>query len=103
MYYCNGNEAKTKTLQMNTEFKHPQTVEELLETANYFGKDTKRKKSIFFTKWIIDCTYIINHIEEQLEKKAIAYHLGHTYNKTDLDNFKAERSLIEDNFSELIK
>jgi hypothetical protein len=87
---------------MNIELSHPKTIAELLETAEYFGKDTKRKKSIFFKKWIADCDYIIESIESQLKKDIFAWHLGQRYTTKDLNNFKAERSLIEDNFLELI-
>lgn len=88
---------------MNTlELTHPTTTEELMETAIYFGKDTKRKRSIFFKQWITDLDYVIDHIEPQLESKVIAHHLGERLSSIDLANYKAERSLIIDNFLDLI-
>jgi len=87
---------------MNIELVHATTVEELKETALYFGKDTKRKKSNFYKQWIIDLDYVIDHIEPQFEKVTLAWHLGQRLCRKDLANHKAERNLIVENFLELI-
>lgn len=78
------------------------TILELKETATYFGKDTKRKRSIFFKAYIKDLDYVIDHIEPQLQSEPLAWHLGNRLTKEDLNNYKAERLYIEKNFLELI-
>jgi hypothetical protein len=90
------------TLQMNTETITAQTVEGLKNTAHYFGKDTKRKKSNFYKQWIKDLDYVIDHIEPQLKKNILAWHLGTRLCNRDLLAYKKERNLIQDNFLELI-
>lgn len=78
------------------------TIVELKETATFFGKDTKRKKILFFKKFINDLDYVINHIEPQLEVGVMAWHLGERLSAMDLRKYKAERLFIEENFLELI-
>lgn len=77
------------------------TLSELKVTADYFGKDTRRKKLIFFKGYIKDLNYIINHIKPQLENKPFAWHLGEQLNKRDLIDYTRERDLIINNFEEL--
>ena len=89
------------TFPMKLELVYAQTMADLLETAEYFGKDTKRKKSIFFKKWIVDCNYIIDHIEPQISKKGVAHHHGEILYPRHLRSIKAERDLIINSFDEL--
>jgi hypothetical protein len=85
------------------ELVHATTIEDLKETALYFGKDTRRKKLIFYKKWLTDLDYIIDHIEPQLKTKALAWHLGEQLSDRDLRGHKAEKELILKNFTELVK
>lgn len=78
------------------------TILELKETATYFGKDTKRKRTLFFKKFINDLDYVIDHIEPQLKTKALAWHLGERLSDRDLRKYKAEKELILNNFTELV-
>ena len=78
------------------------TITELKETAIYFGKTTKRQKSIFFKAYLKDLDYIIDHIEPQLQREPLAWHLGERITAEDLRNYKAEREYIVENFLELI-
>jgi len=79
------------------------TITDLKETALYFGKDTTRKRVIFFKKCIVDLNYVIDHVEPQIHKKGIASHHGETVKPKDLRNLKSERDLIINSFEELIK
>ena len=79
------------------------TLIDLRETALYFGKDTSRKRVIFFKKCIVDLNYVIDHVEPQIAKRGIARHHGEIINVRDLRSIKAERDLIIDSFTELTK
>jgi hypothetical protein len=76
---------------------------DLRETALYFGKDTSRKRKIFFKKCIVELDYVIDHIEPQIKKKGVAHHHGEILYPRDLRSIKAERDLIINSFEELTK
>lgn len=76
---------------------------EIVDTASYLKKYTQRQRSLYFKKCIKDLDYIIEHIEPQINKNGVAWHLGQKMYRKDLNLHKAEMAFIERRFEVLIQ